>query len=290
MRWSVTKKTDIPHKAEHSVYSGACCREAVTSPQAKGIPMRTFLSVFLILFLSASFAGPAVAAPATSASVASVNCSERTNPAECDTDGDGITDALEKQICGTATCATGREDRDGDGIPDWVEFRACGTAECADPTADEDRDGIPDFAELLTCGSPTCSTGREDADGDKIADWIEFVICGDRTCANGSEDYDADGISDAKQLAACVVAFDVTTPALWVEDPATMTLLVGQPDVIYEFVWWPIWVGAGVGLLGLMLLGLALWARRRRNTEYGSTLNAERGDGEVFSDLFGTNA
>ncbi|MGV8911944.1 MAG: hypothetical protein ACOH14_04935 [Rhodoglobus sp.] len=219
-------------------------------------------------------------------------CSERTTPAECDADRDRIPDALEQQICGTATCATGREDRDKDGISDWVEFRACGSAACADTAADVDADGIPDFAELLTCGSPTCSTGREDADSDKVADWVEFVICGDRTCANGSEDYDADGISDAKQLAACVIAFDVITPARWAQNSTPVTLLLGRSGIIFELVWWPIWVGAGLSLVGLLLLGLALWAQRRRDAHRDAASDAapQSPDDDSFTKLLGVDA
>ncbi len=92
----------------------------------------------VLLFVSAV---PAGAVPA------SVVCSESVDPASCDSDRDRITDVLEKQICGTSTCATGREDADRDGIPDWSEFIVCGDARCANTSKDTDSDGIPDFAE-----------------------------------------------------------------------------------------------------------------------------------------------
>lgn len=85
-----------------------------------------------------------------------------------DVDGDTIADAVERAVCGSATCATGVEDRDGDGIPDATEVPACGDTTCASPTADRDDDGIPDYAERLVCGSDRCSNAKEDADGDRI--------------------------------------------------------------------------------------------------------------------------
>ncbi|WP_277512929.1 hypothetical protein [Cellulosimicrobium cellulans] len=123
----------------------------------------------------------------------------------CDADGDQIPDAVESAVCGSVTCATGREDTDADGLADWVEFQASGSLTKVDPSADRDGDGIPDFAERLVCGSDRCSTGREDVDGDGVADWAEVVICGDVTCAEGSEDLDGDGVADADALAACVI-------------------------------------------------------------------------------------
>jgi hypothetical protein len=123
---------------------------------------------------------------------------------DCDADGDTIPDTVERVVCGSATCATGREDSDADGIPDWTEVVACGSVTCASPTRDKDGDGIPDYAEALTCGTATCSNGYEDADGNGVTDWASYVICGTRDCATGAEDYDGDGISDAVELAACV--------------------------------------------------------------------------------------
>lgn len=241
--------------------------------------MRLVLSVLFALVLGVSVASPAVAA---SEPPAKVTCAEGVKPSECDVDRDRIADVLEVQVCGSATCATGREDKDKDGISDWVEFRACETATCADASADVDADGIPDFAERLTCGSLSCSSGREDADEDKIADWIEFVICGDRICANGSEDYDADGIPDAKQLAACVVAFDVVTIPRWYEETWTVTIgsgdgltgrqsgepvgiTLGNTGLRLDFAWWATWASLSLTLLGAVLLGAALLAQRRRD-------------------------
>jgi hypothetical protein len=53
--------------------------------------------------------------------------------ASADSDGDSIPDAVERIVCGSATCADGTEDADRDGIPDWTEVLACDTARCASP-------------------------------------------------------------------------------------------------------------------------------------------------------------
>ena len=216
------------------------------------------LSLLLAILPLALSAAPAVAATPV--------CVERASSNLCDADTDRIIDVIERQVCGTSTCATGREDRDGDGIPDWSEIVACGTARCADPGRDTDLDGMPDFAERFVCGTAICAGGREDLDADKIGDWVEFVICGDNTCANGSEDYDNDGVSDAKQLSACVVAYDVTGSAFIYLPPlkAQVTGGVLHVEVIW---WWPLIVGAILALLGFGYFGVALYQQHRRDAE-----------------------
>lgn len=182
-----------------------------------------------------------VAATETTRSVsAPASCTAGPSGTDCDIDGDGIPDWVEREVCGSLTCANGTEDTDGDGIPDWVEVMACGTKTCADPKKDTDGDGIPDYAEQLVCGSAKCSNSTEDADGDGIADWIEFVICGTRTCATGREDYNGNGISDAEELAACVVRID---------DLARTGSIIA------------IWLIVGLGV-GLVATGYVLWRRR----------------------------
>ncbi len=194
-----------------------------------------------------------VARTAVVASVAQISSGTETGPVaiadtvhatanDKDSDDDTIPDIVEREVCGTATCALGTEDRDDDGIPDVTEVLSCDTSTCASPTKDADADGIPDFAERLVCDVDTCSNSLEDADGDRIGDWVEFVICGTRTCADGSEDYDGNGVSDAAELAACVVRIDdlaITggTLALWI---LILALVL---------------IGGG--------LGLRLWQRRR---------------------------
>lgn len=217
------------------------------------------------------------------AEAAPVVCAERAQSSLCDVDHDRISDVVEKQICGTATCATGREDRDRDGIPDWSEIEACGTARCAEPGVDTDLDGIPDFAERFVCGSVVCSGGREDADRDGIADWVEFVICGDNTCANGGEDYDNDGISDAKQLTACVVAFDVTGSAFLPEPPVKTEISDGVLRVEVTN-WWPLVIGALLALLGFLFLGFALYRQYRRDRQPVGAHSARLNPLDVFKE------
>lgn len=227
------------------------------------------------LALSAMVMTPGVAIAATGAPTTNVAAftdalgSSATNHAAAgrpavadakDADDDAIPDVVEREVCGTATCALGTEDRDDDGIPDWTEVLSCDTTTCASPTKDADKDGIPDFAERLVCDTDTCSNSLEDADGDRIGDWVEFVICGSRTCADGSEDYDGNEVSDAAELAACVVRIDdlaITggTVALWI--------------IILALVL----IGGG--------LGLWLWRRRR-----GARSAADE-EGDEGSDDFG---
>ncbi|HLP23158.1 MAG TPA: hypothetical protein VK139_03845 [Microbacteriaceae bacterium] len=122
-----------------------------------------------------------------------------------DNDGDTIPDAVELVVCGTITCATGREDADRDGVADWMEVLACGSTGCAHPNVDSDQDGVPDFAETIACGSASCVTDDRDSDGDSVPDWVEVVICGTLQCATGHEDLDANGVTDASELLAHAV-------------------------------------------------------------------------------------
>lgn len=160
-----------------------------------------------MLFGSSLVATPASAVPhGHPTAAASQPCPAQGDVSTCDADGDTIPDTVERAVCGSATCATGREDRDEDGIPDWVEVMACGSATCASPTKDGVGDGIPDFARRIVCGSATCWTDNQDVNGHGVPKWASVVICGTTTCATGHEDYDGDGISDAVELAACVTA------------------------------------------------------------------------------------
>ncbi|MFK0004326.1 LPXTG cell wall anchor domain-containing protein [Paenarthrobacter sp. NPDC090522] len=195
----------------------------------------------------------AVAVPAAQ----HVACSGQKDAASCDADGDAIPDGVEVVVCGSGTCATGREDTDVDGIPDWTEITACGDAKCADPTTDTDSDGVPDYAEDLACGSATCSNGRDDADGNRVADWIDFVICGTAGCATGEEDFDGNGVSDAAELAACVKEqpniFGIPLPGT---GPDSTGFLASTGFQAWVF-----------GLFGVILLGAgALLIYRRKAT------------------------
>lgn len=96
---------------------------------------------------AATIANPS--APAAAPAARDVACATQKDAASCDADGDAIPDGVEVVVCGSGTCATGREDTDADGIPDWTEVTACGDVKCANPLADADADGVPDYAEDL---------------------------------------------------------------------------------------------------------------------------------------------
>ena len=162
----------------------------------------TALLAILVMCAGAAMAGGTRAAAAPSSMPV---CPAASNVSSCDADDDAIPDTVERAVCGTATCSTGREDRDKDGIPDWVEFTACGATTCASPSKDSVGDGVPDFARRIVCGSATCSTGNTDMNANGVPKWASVVICGTTGCATGHEDYDADGVSDAVQLAACAI-------------------------------------------------------------------------------------
>ncbi|RFA13703.1 hypothetical protein B7R21_07670 [Subtercola boreus] len=144
-------------------------------------------------------AAPAMYRSAPAASEATP-CPANPNVGHCDADADRIADQLERQLCGTATCATSSEDTDGDGIPDWVEYTACRTTTCADPGLDTDGNGIPDYISEIICGTATCTDGLETLNPHGVQQWISVLICGDITCATGTEDLNGDGVPDAAQL------------------------------------------------------------------------------------------
>jgi hypothetical protein len=132
----------------------------------------------------------------------------RTFPGVPDTDGDGLTDGVERGALGTVpvlpdtdadSLSDGLEsgprlmhfsvdgatfnriiqtnpllfDTDGDGLPDGLELASGGTANPSDPTdADTDDDGLLDGAERLTYHSdPTL----KDTDGDTLSDFSEVT-------------------------------------------------------------------------------------------------------------------
>ncbi|WP_139305220.1 hypothetical protein [Microbacterium hydrocarbonoxydans] len=62
----------------------------------------------------------------SSAAVVSVDATTMMTTADAkDADDDTIPDVVEREVCGTATCAVGTEDEDADGIPDWTEVLSC---------------------------------------------------------------------------------------------------------------------------------------------------------------------
>ncbi|WP_459489413.1 Ig-like domain-containing protein, partial [Aquirufa sp. ROCK-SH2] len=121
------------------------------------------------------------------------------NPYDLDSDGDGISDSIEK---GTGTTPV---DTDGDGTPDYLDL-------------DSDGDGILDSVE-----KGTGSTGVVDSDGDGIPNYRDLDSDGDGipdsvekgtgttpvdTDGDGTPDYldtdsDGDGIPDSLEDAGC---------------------------------------------------------------------------------------
>ena len=121
--------------------------------------MRFFSALFVVLvacFVSLSCGAASASAVARSASDGLVGwqaalaviapCPAQGDVSSCDADGDGIPDTVERVVCGTATCATGREDTDKDGVPDWTGVMACGSVTCASSAKDSVGDGVPDYA------------------------------------------------------------------------------------------------------------------------------------------------
>jgi gliding motility-associated-like protein len=128
------------------------------------------------------------------------------NPYDTDSDGDGISDAIEK---GTGTSLA---DTDGDGIPDYLESdsdndgitdaieKGTGTS-----IADSDGDGIPDYRDL-------------DSDGDNIPDSSEKGAGGTPVDSDNDSkpdyidtDSDGDGILDNTEDTGCL-GFAPCTP------------------------------------------------------------------------------
>jgi gliding motility-associated-like protein len=104
------------------------------------------------------------------------------NPYDTDSDGDGISDAIEKGTGANLADTDGTglpdyldTDSDGDGISDAVE-KGSGTA-----VADTDNDGIPDFRDLDSDGDgiPDSTEGTTDSDGDGIPNFRDVDSDGD---------------------------------------------------------------------------------------------------------------
>jgi LPXTG-motif cell wall-anchored protein len=240
--------------------------------------------------------------PATTA----VACSAQADASGCDSDGDGIPDWVELKVCGTATCATGREDANNNKVPDWLEVQACGSTACVtDPGADANGNGIPDWVEQVLCGSTSCATGHEDAGGNGIPDWTEIVICGKPGCSTGKEDYNHNGVPDWKELAACLKepaqsgpassgtasGTRAAVPADLASDPVGVLgrgtwywfgLCFGAENpadaAAGEVAGWAWLVAAGLALAGLLFL--ILWRRRRNNNDEDPAHEDEDPEGE----------
>lgn len=212
----------------------------------------------LVVLVIVGFVGLSGPAAEVQAAPVADTCIDQTSGNACDVDDDGINDAVEIVVCGSATCANGREDSDKDGLPDWIEVRTCAGVSCVDPSEDSDRDGVPDFAQILSCESATCAGARADIDGDGVSDWVEVVICGTETCATGTEDYNGNGVADAVEIAAC--AFPEGT---------------GAPRRGLASTGLAITIGAVLGLAAALVGGGAVLRRRSRSA---SVLAATSGD------------
>jgi hypothetical protein len=105
--------------------------------------------------------------------------------ADRDTDGDGLTDAEEREYGTDPTVV----DTDGDGLADGAEVEEYGT----DPTvADTDNDGLADGTEIDVGTNATVV----DSDGDGLDDGAEAEIGSDPTVV----DTDGDGLADGAEI------------------------------------------------------------------------------------------
>lgn len=105
-----------------------------------------------------------------------------------DTDGDGIPDYKENQMCTDPN----NPDTDGDGINDGDEFYKYQTDPC---NSDTDGDGLSDYDEIFKYGT---NPRNPDSDGDGIPDGEE--VRQGFNPAGGTNDSDGDGLTDAQEL------------------------------------------------------------------------------------------
>lgn len=151
----------------------------------------------------------------------------RTDPANADSDGDGIKDGVEAGratsvdltcgYVGDADLATRTNptiaDSDGDGIPDGIEDKNhdgrvdMGETDASNPDSDFDgiADGVEDANHNGIVDTGETDPTRRDTDGDLINDGVEKAVTmtdptradtdGD-TCVDGNEDFNQNGIVD----------------------------------------------------------------------------------------------
>ena len=136
---------------------------------------------------------------------------------DLDSDGDGLSDAREREL-GTDP---NLEDTDGDGIADGVEVNIHGTNPVL---ADTDGDGLTDFEELLHGTSQT----NRDSDGDGLLDGWEVANFLNPRSAEGnngaSADIDRDGLTNLEEQSAGSNPMNPDTDGDWLSDSQEVAL------------------------------------------------------------------
>jgi MYXO-CTERM domain-containing protein len=123
---------------------------------------------------------------------------EETDPANADTDQDGLDDGWELNAYDTDPYVP---DTDQDGLLDGEEHQLRrSTHGCLDPAlADSDFDGLDDATEINSTGTDPCEA---DTDGDGVFDFVEDADGTDPTNPSShNSDTDRDGLSDSFELA-----------------------------------------------------------------------------------------
>lgn len=134
-----------------------------------------------------------------------------------DTDGDGLSDALENELGSDPNNSSspytgGTSDADADGVSDAVEQYLAdnGGQSNTTPSTDSDGDGVPDITEVTYGSNPFDANspvvgGNGDTDGDGVTDateyYLEFLGGESSTNSTSSTDTDGDGIPDAQEIA-----------------------------------------------------------------------------------------
>ncbi|VAX13851.1 hypothetical protein MNBD_GAMMA24-2209, partial [hydrothermal vent metagenome] len=166
-----------------------------------------------------------------------------TNPLNIDTDGESMPDGMEVDIAlgspNNPNDVAQYTDTDGDGLSDAVEKRGFSTTVnglykkfTSDPNSgDSDNDGLPDLLEYMLKSNP----GADDTDGDGLADldeydfltqWNEFTLkCGQAAnctvpasegdkygTAINNQDTDGDGLGDGIEISGWLVTVDDGQP------------------------------------------------------------------------------
>ncbi|MEL7447874.1 MAG: OmpA family protein [Pseudomonadota bacterium] len=150
--------------------------------------------------------------------VADADPGTTTDPANPDSDGDGLTDGAEdanadgatvNTIGGTGTAGSGETDpnlpdTDGDGLTDGDEVNGTGPLLGAGPTdpldTDTDDGGTEDGTEVLADGTQPSANGADDAAADVDADGLSNAQEAALGTDPGDADTDNDGIDDGDEV------------------------------------------------------------------------------------------